>query len=252
MSEIDNTVKKNIRKVVKPEVDQTIEIKESNELLDLIKSMRAEIDALKANKEAPQPQYAYPSGSNNRYVEVVSLYDGSLFLSTQERGEGKRYQFKSFGNTQKIAANDLEDVIRVSHSFATDGHFYIKDKKFVEDSGLQESYTGLLTKEQLIGIVDGKFGVDFDTLFKNATDYQKSLVYQLAVKKVATGIYEANVINKIERLANSYIKALNKNKVPQGEKFPEGLLVDIVDKGKSDSHYDARGNIKQKSDDYEE
>ena len=249
MSELDKT-KKRVSKVAvaKPESTQ-----EESELLSLIKSMQAEIKELKASKENAQPiQYAYPNGNSNRYVEVVSLYDGSLFLSTQERGEGKKYHFKSFGNTQKIASNDLEDVVRVFHNFAINGHFYIKDSKFVEDSGLLEYYQGMLDKNQLNGIVDGKYGVEFAEMFKAAPEYQKSLIYQLAVKKVASGSYDASIIDKIERLANSYVKALNKNKIPRGESLPESLRVDIIEKGRSDSNYDERGDVKSKFSDDDE
>lgn len=255
MSEIEKPVKK----VTKPKVETaTINPNDGVEvrsipaseaaMLDMIRDLQKQLSSLQSgNTSVPAPQ----QGIQSRYVEVVSLFDGALFLSTAERGEGKKFPFKSFGNTHRILSQDLDDVVRTYYNWATDGMYYIKDKKFIEEAGLISSYEHILSKEELLDIVDGKYGEDITEMFKRATLYQKGLIYRLAVQKVASGNYNVAVTDKIEKLANSYVRHINKNLISKENPLPESKKVDIVDKGRTDGKYDAKGNIKVVEEDFD-
>lgn len=255
MSEIQKPVKK----VSKPKVETiNISVADSAEvvetpaaeqaMLEMIRELQKELSLLKSgNTNATAPQ----QGVQSRYVEVVSLFDGTLFLSTAERGEGKKYPFKNFGNTHRILSQDLDDVVRTYYNWASEGYFYIKDKKFIEESGLVGSYEHVLSKEELLGMVDGKYGEDITEMFKRASTYQKGLIYRLAVQKVASGEYNVAVTDKIERLANAYVRHLNKNLISKENPLPESKKVDIVDKGRTDGKYDAKGDVKVVEEDFD-
>jgi len=218
-----------------------------DEMLELIRSLQKEISELKSGKS----EETVHSNGQNRYVDVISLHDGPLFLSTGERGEGKKYGFKGFGNMHRILSHDLDDVIRNYNTWATEGYYYIKDKKFIEESGLIDAYEHILSKEELNKLVDGGYGDATSDMFKKASYYQKGLIYRLAVQRVASGKYDSTTIDKIEKLANAYVRYLNKAHITKENPLPETMNVDIVGKGRIDGKYDNNGNVKVVEEDFD-
>ena len=85
--------------------DKDSELEKQNaELLDLIKSMKEEINTLKS-QQISQPQIIVQQSANNdltRTVKVTSLIGNTYFLSTQPNGKGASFRFHNLSDYQEL------------------------------------------------------------------------------------------------------------------------------------------------------
>jgi regulator of replication initiation timing len=136
----------------------------------------------------------------NKYIKVMSLNFGKLVLNTESKGQGKSFVFNKFGDIRNIIYSDLSNLYHHQQSFAEQGRFYIFDKKFIKNHGLESYYNKFLTKETIENILDNKSNEIVD-LFNNTSEAQKEIIVNLLIKKITNGenvdISKADIISRI-------------------------------------------------------
>ena len=224
------------------------EIVQSQDIMAIIKSMQDEIFALKKEKseleKAKESPKVVASTEKQKYITVYSLNDGLLNLSTEPRGEGRKFTFKSYGHDHKILPSELRLIVNNHNSFVTEGRFFIDDAEFIDEIGYSDVYAHLIGKKDIEDIVNGKRNETLKETFERITDYQKKLLIDRMIFKCTTSQnYNPETVARLERLANNYIRRINKHTAnATKEEIPDWAFVDILGKAKVNNMYDEYGN----------
>lgn len=239
----------------KTSVEKEITPSKDTELLTLLREMQAKINKLEAENKKNQKEKKVQSspvvaGSQSRYIDIISLYPDLLILKTGEETNSKRWQLKGFGYKQRLLSSEVHDVVNNQNQYARDGYFYIKDSQFVDEEGLREDYNHILTKDQILSIIDSKNADDIPELWNIATSTQHAIIVDLMVRKLIKGNdYDPRVVSKVEELANAEVRKLNRGSSKEDAKFfPK---VDIVERARSSKGYDQFGNSTESVEDEE-
>ena len=145
--------------------------------------------------------------SPNTYVNVMSLVDNPLNLSTKPRGQGKPFRFESYGTIKRMFYSELMDVIENHPNFFEKGYFYILDRGVIELNNYVELYDKLLTKEMMDSIVNN--APNAVNLFESAGESQRSLIVEKFVSKIYDGQeVDFNLINNINRISGKDIQKM--------------------------------------------
>lgn len=227
-------------------VEKEVTPSKDTEMITLLREMQAKIDKLEAENKKNQKEKKVQSspviaGSQSRYIDVISLYPDLLILKTGEETNSKKWQLKGFGYKQRLLATEVHDIVNNQNQFARDGYFYIKDDQFVDEEGLREDYNHILTKEQILSIINSKNVNDIPELWKIATSTQQAIIVDLMVRKlIKSNDYDPRVVSKLEELANAEVRKLNRGSDKEDMKFlPK---VDIIERARSSKGYDQFGN----------
>ena len=142
------------------------------------------------------------------YIEVMSLVDHKLNLSTRENGQGTRFSFTKFGEVKRILYNDLASIFENYRSFMEAGLFYIMNPRVVRKHGLDDIYEKLLTKDMILKVVN--CGPNALKLYENATSGQQETIEGMIVAELKSGNtgLDLNVIAKIGKIAGKDLIAL--------------------------------------------
>ena len=69
------------------------------------------------------------------YIQVMSLCNYTLNLSTEGLGRGKKFTFTKFGEIKRIMYKDLVDILEAQSSFLEKGLFYLLNKDVIRKIG---------------------------------------------------------------------------------------------------------------------
>jgi len=141
----------------------------------------------------------------NEYIEVVSLIDGMLNLSTEPYGKGKTYSFTKFGQSRAIQYGEVEGIINNQEKFIKNGYFYVSDDRVAKRHDLYRFYEETLNKETIEKILNSDDKKDIE-LFKMATDKQKEVIVNLYIKKIKDLDDSEIDYNKVSLFSKSFGK----------------------------------------------
>lgn len=137
--------------------------------------------------------------SYDKEIEVTNLCVGPLLLSTNGRSDGKRYDFEYQFQTLNIPESDLKEIVRSMPNTSRSGRFFIDNKDFVKNSGLQSSYNNMLDRVKLSNI----FSLDASSFvqeYKNASKVQRSIIDQMiTVKCMNDEPIDANILRAMSK-----------------------------------------------------
>ena len=137
----------------------------------------------------------------DEYINVVSLCDMRLTLSTEGFGKGRLFSFAKFGDKKRILYSDLARIIESHAKFLEGGYFYILDPRVVRVHGLDDVYEKLMTKEQIEKVLEG--GGDVIDIYKSANPRQQEVMQSILVEKLIENpdSLDLNFIDKIARIS---------------------------------------------------
>ncbi|GIU69821.1 MAG: hypothetical protein KatS3mg002_1057 [Candidatus Woesearchaeota archaeon] len=184
--------------------DETKSNQTINELLEIINSLKKEIDEIKGTKEEKEVIYSENDSDlidirPDAYIKVISLTAWNLSLSTKGYGKGKIYTFREFGEMKRIPYADLIEIMESHPEFLREGHFYIANDAVIKKHGLQEYYKHILDKEKIEQIVRGMNPDLCISLYKSATDSQKEVIITLLVERIVNNPDNVNM-NFVEKM----------------------------------------------------
>ena len=133
-------------------------------------------------------------------ISFISLYDGTLNLTTERYGGGTLYQFSSFGEEQLLPVSEAKLVIRNHKSMAERGFFYIANEELVNASGLKNAYKKILPKETIETLFDKSKDV-FIKIFSSTTDAQKEIISDMLLRKIINKEnVDMNIVDAVEKI----------------------------------------------------
>ena len=197
------TVKTNINNNTELEKLKT-ELKKKDTVIDSLNDRLSQIEKMmiknkneemvvKAEEDLNKPL------ATNELINVVSLVNNILILTTEMQGKGTSYVFHEFGETQPIIYGDLLKIIHIQRGFTIDGHFFIANKRFVRTNGLERYYKNIMNPDKLKSIFNLSYDEVVD-IFKNSTKtIQDSIVGLLIDKMVDDEIVDGNVLYGIQQ-----------------------------------------------------
>jgi hypothetical protein len=138
----------------------------------------------------------------DEYINVMSLLDIRLTLSTLGYGKGKTFKFENFGQTKRIPYSDLVQIIENHKNFLEWGYFYILDERVVRVNGLEDIYKNILTKEKIEQVLDGKG--DVVSIYKSANQNQKEIINSIIIERLTKNpnSMDLNLVDKISRIGD--------------------------------------------------
>ena len=194
---IKNTIKTNIdeNKTKKSETikEQVLSEAKDNtvtQLQEMVKMLQEQVQNLLREKQEYKEEVESKSetaiDNPTRMIKVISLCPNALYLSQGERGEGKIYNFPTMGSKKMIPANILDDIVSSHLTFAEKGYFYICDKQFVEEHGLESEYQQMKSPEIITTILtqDNK---TFKDVLTSCSDGQFEIILEYVVNSIVKG-----------------------------------------------------------------
>jgi hypothetical protein len=167
------------------------------------------------------------------YIEIISLYPGSLTMTTESKGRGLKFTWPKFGSILSIPYSNLQQIM-INHSsgmytdFIAEGYVYINNPIVVKKSGLQSVYRQILNKEQMEEVIRCKSD-NAVRLFKSTNRTQQGHLVRMLISKMAEDEkLDLNIIDQFSRIfginivdeasvAKSYLGMDLKNGVHQNE-----------------------------------
>lgn len=187
----------------KAELNETDKLKqEIEELKNMIKMMTSKKEEFAPIvEEESNDEDEYMSIAPNKLIPIISLTNHLLVLSTERFGNGRVYEFNSFGQTRRIVYEDVIGIIHSQERFAKEGAFFIADKDVVKLHGLSEAYNSLLDKKRIDKILDLD-SMQLKNVFNNSSKLQKETIVSIIRKKAKNG--EDLDLNKVDIISKIY------------------------------------------------
>jgi len=138
-------------------------------------------------------------------IDVISLCNGVLNLTTGGFGRGELYPFTEFGQTLPIPYRDLKEITKNNKTFLEKGYFYIDSQKARVALRVSKIYEKMPIAQDLITMLDK----DADTIKKiltMMTSEQKTMVASLVIDKLFNG--ENLDMNLVKEIGDSVDKDL--------------------------------------------
>jgi hypothetical protein len=181
-----------IQKTTKPRKVNTST--SSEELNALKKKYETEMEQMKKQIAAlskTSPNVENTSRSNESIdldddIDVVSLCNGMLNLTTGGFGKGELYTFNEFGQTLPIPYRDLKEIAKNNRSFLEKGYFYIDDQKARVALRISKIYEKMPMAQDLITMLD-KDAATIKKILNIMTPEQKTMVASLVIDKIFNG-----------------------------------------------------------------
>lgn len=175
--------------------------KENNELRQQLEKMQNDLNKLLQNYTLMN--LANQNNNNQeKDIEVVSLVNATLLISTTGRSDGKIYEFKKQFESQPIPYNDLKEIVRAMPRTARDGYFYILDSDFVRENGLSSSYRNILNSTDMANIFNLN-SKEFVQTYKNVSDAQKRIIENMLInKRLMNEEVDANIMLELQKVTN--------------------------------------------------
>lgn len=184
--------------VVKDTIDIELESKDDNDMIaKLMAQMEEQAKAMaklkeqvdSANKEKSDLQSLVEllknsnddkENNNNipKRIKIISLVPNMLNLTTQPNGRGIVYTFDKIGDSKVIKTSDLEDILSISgyRKQAEEGYFYIDNKEFIDEQGIEVKYNKDVIEDVCVLGSD----VAVDVLCSMDSDLRDSIVSKIA------------------------------------------------------------------------
>lgn len=200
--------------------DEKQKIEQLERQLAEMKSMLESLSA-KPKRQTRQPREKVEKKletlSPNTYVKVMSLVNNPLNLGTRPHGKGKMFRFENFGDIKSMFYSELLEVIENHPNFFQAGYFFILDNRVIEENNWHETYSKILSKEQMESVynnVDGAIN-----LFKTSNAKQQSVIVEYFIDRIIMGKpVDRNLIAEISEISGVDILERAKGAVDPDQK----------------------------------
>ena len=137
---VDTNIKENEKNVV-DSIDITNLEKENMQLKEKMLEIEKQMNQLLS---ALNNQSNIESSNEDRDIEVISLTNAQMILSTTGKADGKKYEFEKQYTIKYIPESDLKLIINSMPRITQGGSYYINDKEFVQKNRLTGLYKNIL------------------------------------------------------------------------------------------------------------
>lgn len=173
--------------------------KENNELKAQMSQMQEQMNTL-LQKFAMLNLSGQNFNQQDKDIDVVSLVNATLLISTNGRSDGKVYKFTRQFESQPIPESDLKEIVRAMPRTAREGYFYILDSDFIRNNGLSSSYRNILTQTEMANIFSLN-SKEFMEKYSYVSDAQKKIIENMLInKRLMNEDVDANVMLALQKV----------------------------------------------------
>lgn len=173
--------------------------KENNELKAQMSQMQEQMNTL-LQKFAMLNLSGQNFNQQDKDIDVVSLVNATLLISTNGRSDGKVYKFTKQFESQPIPESDLKEIVRAMPRTAREGYFYILDSDFIRNNGLSSSYRNILTQTEMANIFSLN-SKEFMEKYSYVSDAQKKIIENMLInKRLMNEDVDANIMLALQKV----------------------------------------------------
>lgn len=195
---VDTNIKENEKNVV-DSIDITNLEKENMQLKEKMLEIEKQMNQLLS---ALNNQSNIESSNEDRDIEVISLTNAQMILSTTGKADGKKYEFEKQYTTKYIPESDLKLIINSMPRITQGGSYYINDKEFVQKNRLTGLYKNILDPTVMKNILD-KNHEEFIAIYESASLGQKTIINSMVFDKRLNGEnVDANILMYLQNKTN--------------------------------------------------
>jgi hypothetical protein len=173
---------------------------------------------LAALAEMLNQQVSDPSKTNKSFIdpdkdiEVISLCNGTLNLSTEGYGHGEVYTFTDFGEVQMIPFHDLKNIVRHQKSFLKSGFFLVDNSDALVAMSVSKICENIPDKDVLLNLFD-KDPKTIVKVFEMMPEGQRNMFAGIMVNKLyKEETIDTNVVMQCGSIVGRDLFAEAKNK----------------------------------------
>lgn len=172
--------------------------KENNELKAQMSQMQEQMNTL-LQKFAMLNLSGQNFNQQDKDIDVVSLVNATLLISTNGRSDGKVYKFTKQFESRPIPESDLKEIVRAMPRTAREGYFYILDSDFIRNNGLSSSYRNILTQTEMANIFSLN-SKEFMEKYSYVSDAQKKIIENMLInKRLMNEDVDANIMLALQK-----------------------------------------------------
>lgn len=173
-------------------------------------NMQAEIETLKKQLEMMQAMIANQANVLQgqaqvqaedyevKDIEVISLTNARLILSTNGKGDGRKYQFTQQFESIIIPEDDLREIVHAMPQTVSNGYCFINDPMFVKKNRLSGSYRNILDKTGMVNVLTLS-PKDFVAKYNSVPKAQQSIIESMVVDTLLNGgTVDANILMELK------------------------------------------------------
>jgi hypothetical protein len=195
---VDTNIKENEKNVV-DSIDITNLEKENMQLKEKMLEIEKQMNQLLS---ALNNQSNIESSNEDRDIEVISLTNAQMILSTTGKADGKKYEFEKQYTIKYIPESDLKLIINSMPRITQGGSYYINDKEFVQKNRLTGLYKNILDPTVMKNILD-KNHKEFIAIYESAPSGQKTIINSMVFDKRLNGEnVDANILMYLQNKTN--------------------------------------------------
>lgn len=195
---VDTNIKENEKNVV-DSIDITNLEKENMQLKEKMLEIEKQMNQLLS---ALNNQSNIKSSNEDRDIEVISLTNAQMILSTTGKADGKKYEFEKQYTIKYIPESDLKLIINSMPRITQGGSYYINDKEFVQKNRLTGLYKNILDPTVMKNILD-KNHEEFIAIYESASLGQKTIINSMVFDKRLNGEnVDANILMYLQNKTN--------------------------------------------------
>jgi hypothetical protein len=195
---VDTNIKENEKNVV-DSIDITNLEKENMQLKEKMLEIEKQMNQLLS---ALNNQSNIESSNEDRDIEVISLTNAQMILSTTGKADGKKYEFEKQYTIKYIPESDLKLIINSMPRITQGGSYYINDEEFVQKNRLTGLYKNILDPTVMKNILD-KNHEEFIAIYESASLGQKTIINSMVFDKRLNGEnVDANILMYLQNKTN--------------------------------------------------
>ena len=175
--------------------------KENNDLRSELNSLKEQMQLLMSQMLMNNANVAKPTEQeDDPLVEVISLTNGSLILSTNGRSDGRIYRLNKQFDVKNIPASDLKLIVNAMPHTTEEGYYFINDTDFVKKNRLSNVYTHLMGVKEIKEIFSKPYN-EFIAAYQAASRGQKSIIESMVTDKKLNGEFvDANILLELGKI----------------------------------------------------
>lgn len=143
--------------------------------------------------------------SVKRNIKFINMTASAFVIhGTRFYNLDKQFAYRTFPETEaKVIFNNMPKAI-------TDGLLYIADHDFIDECGLEDVYTDLLTVDDLKNLFTTSVE-DICEIYRNANDSQREIIIDMVSDKVMNGEpIDANILVRLGQLSGKDLIGMEK------------------------------------------
>jgi len=162
-----------------------------------IEAMKRQIEELTKALLRKEPDELNGSIDLDEDIDVISLCNNKLNLSTGGFGKGELYWFENFGEVKPIPFRDLKEIVKNNRSFLEKGYYYVESEKARRALRILRIYDNLPAAQDLITLLD-KDSKTIGVILGRMTPEQKTMIASVVIDKLYNNTsIDMNIVKEI-------------------------------------------------------